>query len=322
MRQTLPRAIRLLALALLLVTGAPGPRAEPRAPTPSLTDATPRECGLASRPPGVHLHRLESHLLGRSLPVLVLAPDRAPGERLPLLILLHGLGARPAAWLDAGIHARLAAAAQDGALRRAVVAIPTGEDGYWTDWADGAHPWGRMVVEEVLPAVQAAYDTRPGPASTAIAGVSMGGFGALSLGLRHPERFGAIVALSPTDMVIAVQDEPTRRVYRDVFGTPPDPAAVRAVNPRDLVLAGAGAGQRIILIVGDAEPRKFSEGTRLLAEALAERGAPPDLRVVAGGRHDFSTTWARASQRWWMERLEEAWTQAGAAPSPREPALP
>lgn len=304
-------ALATLSAALLLWPALVG--ADP------LREAPPRACGLASRPAGVHTHLLDSRLLGRALPLLVWEPPGlAAGERAPLIVLLHGLGARPATWLEGPrIHEQLAAAMRAGALRRAIVALPTGEDGYWTDWTDGAHPWGRVVVEEVVPAVRAAYPTLETPATTAIAGVSMGAFGALSLGLRHPEVFGTIVALSPTDMALAVEDEPGRKVYRDVFGSPADPAAVRAVNPRDLVAAGAGGGQHVILVVGDAEPRKFAEGTPALARALEERHVPVVLRVVPGGRHDFATTWTRSTQRWWMERLQEAWPSRPDAPDAR-----
>jgi pimeloyl-ACP methyl ester carboxylesterase len=54
------------------------------------------------------------------------------------------------------------------------------------------------ILEEVIAAVDARYRTLPRREGRALMGGSMGGYGALLGGILHPERFGAVVALSPS----------------------------------------------------------------------------------------------------------------------------
>lgn len=60
----------------------------------------------------------------------------------------------------------------------------------------GADRYGRMVVEEIKPFIDAVYRTRPDRAM--LGGSSLGGLVSLYLGLRHPEVFSALVAVSPS----------------------------------------------------------------------------------------------------------------------------
>lgn len=57
--------------------------------------------------------------------------------------------------------------------------------------------WERWVVHDVVAYVDAHYRTLPDAASRGLAGDSMGGCGALHVAMRHPERFGAVYAISP-----------------------------------------------------------------------------------------------------------------------------
>ena len=57
--------------------------------------------------------------------------------------------------------------------------------------------WASAIVGDLVPAIDARYRTLPSAASRGIAGFSMGGYGALSLAMAHPDVFGAVYALSP-----------------------------------------------------------------------------------------------------------------------------
>jgi predicted alpha/beta superfamily hydrolase len=58
--------------------------------------------------------------------------------------------------------------------------------------------YGRFLIEEVKPFIDAAYRTRSGPESTGVCGSSMGGLISLELTRRHPQVFGKCAALSPS----------------------------------------------------------------------------------------------------------------------------
>ena len=58
--------------------------------------------------------------------------------------------------------------------------------------------YGRLLIDELKPLVDAAYRTCPGPRDTALGGSSLGGLISLFLGLERPDVFGKIAALSPS----------------------------------------------------------------------------------------------------------------------------
>src|SRR5687768_2763824 len=59
-----------------------------------------------------------------------------------------------------------------------------------------ADQYGRMLIEEIKPFIDREYRTRTDPGSTGLAGSSLGGLLTLHLGIRHPQVFGKIAALS------------------------------------------------------------------------------------------------------------------------------
>lgn len=275
------------ALVSLLWAGAVCAKAPlPQAPSPL--------------PAGVTEYTVVAPRLGGTVRYLVWLPAAAKGRRdLPLIVMLHGLGGTPRGMLAHGrLTERLDAAIASGLLPPCAAVIPEGRDGYWTNWLDGEHPWADIITKRVLPAVQRRFPVAKDPRKVVIMGPSMGGFGALSVGLANPKLFGVIVALSPTDMAFAIAATPMRDVYTNVFGVPANMAAVRRVNPYHLARAGKGAGQHILLAYGSKEPRKFNAGSARLARELRRRKRNIEVLIVKGGRHGWASTWAQAHGFW------------------------
>ena len=246
-------------------------------------------------------------------------PHPAPKPARRMLVLLHGLGGDPLSWLDLGrIVERLDKAGKAAGLRGCLVVMPAGGDGYWADWVDGHHPYGTLVLRVVADAARR-YKMHPAAADVALVGVSMGGFGALSIGLLHPERFGFVAGLSATDLDIAVRKGPIRPVYRQVLGDPPRPAALKRVNPYQLVVAGRGrAEQRFLVSYGSREAAKFRQGGERLVAAMGARKLRVVGQEVKGGRHGWSSSWAQAHPLW-IKELGQFWrptAKAVGAPTP------
>jgi S-formylglutathione hydrolase FrmB len=129
---------------------------------------------------------IQSQAVGRDLGVNVVEPAReGPRGERPLLVFLHGRGGSDESFT--GTEAVFEGLAKLGA-RAPVVAFPDGGDhGYWHDRDEGG--WGRYVMREVIPTVVERFGVDP--RRIAIGGISMGGFGAYDLGLKHPRRFCA-----------------------------------------------------------------------------------------------------------------------------------
>lgn len=140
------------------------------------------------------------------------------GKPLPALYLLHGLSDDHTAWLRNSLIARYA--------RQYAVAVimPAVNRSFYTDMAHGAKYW--TFISEELPRVMEAIfplmKTRDGRFA---AGLSMGGYGAMKLGLRCPERYAAVAALSAPlmlhQMADAAPSQPNElmREMMDIFGS-------------------------------------------------------------------------------------------------------
>ena len=123
----------------------------------------------------------QSRALDRVSTYTAFVPD-AGEPPFALLYQLHGMSDDHRAWL---YKSNLLRAVEGLPL---VVVMPSGENSYWVDGFE------RLVVEDVAASVARTWRVRDGRA--AIGGLSMGGYGAIRLGLKYPERFASVFAHS------------------------------------------------------------------------------------------------------------------------------
>jgi len=81
-----------------------------------------------------------------------------------------------------------------------IVVSPNGDSGYWSDWyndgAGGPPMYETYVIDQLLPLIDAHFRTIADRAHRVLAGVSMGGYGAMMLAARHPDLFSAVSSIS------------------------------------------------------------------------------------------------------------------------------
>ena len=172
------------------------PRVEPPTPGLRLVDDQP----LTGR---LHELTFDSAAMGREVHTDVLLPegyDPHGQRRYPVLLLLHGHGGRYTDWPDHGVE-------QIVGDRPLIVVMPDGGyDGWYSDWygtdraggTDGppAPAWETFHLDELLPWVESHYAAVGTRAGRFVAGLSMGGFGAMSYAARHPDRFAVAGSFS------------------------------------------------------------------------------------------------------------------------------
>jgi S-formylglutathione hydrolase FrmB len=126
--------------------------------------------------------------------VRVLVPRDAaehPERRYPALYLLHGSQGDASGWTD------LQAERLTEGLGVVVVMPDGGSTGWYTNWFGGGQPqWERFHVQQLIPWIDAHEPTIAARGKRAIAGLSMGGFGAMSYAARHPDLFVAAASYS------------------------------------------------------------------------------------------------------------------------------
>jgi S-formylglutathione hydrolase FrmB len=220
-----------IAAAVLAAAGCCAPAASPAAASPPLRLT-------ASRALDGRLRELtfRTPLVAGPTRVRILLPaDYARSKRrYPVLYLLHGAADDYRSWTDKGDAERLTTG-----LRLIVVMPDTGPTGGYTDWynggAGGPPEWETYHIDELLPWVDRHFRTLPRRSERAVAGLSMGGFGAMSYAARHPDLFGAAASVSgavdtnnPLDIAVTGDD---------VFGPrPTQQLRWRAHDPWDLAV--------------------------------------------------------------------------------------
>jgi enterochelin esterase-like enzyme len=142
---------------------------------------------------------------GRQQPVDVYLPPgyaTHPGERYPVVYLLHGFPGVPGSYFRAG---RLGVVEDillaKHLIRPAILVAPFGSTGVFTDkeWANGVHPhegWETYLARDVVRSVDAHYRTIPAGLARALVGLSEGGYGALNIGVHHPGEFRVLESWS------------------------------------------------------------------------------------------------------------------------------
>lgn len=159
----------------------------------------------------------------------------------------------------------------------------------------GADAYGRMLVDELKPFIDAAYRTKPGREHTGIGGSSLGGLVSLYLGLRRGDVFGRVLAMSPSLWWGKCW------LLRNVDGL------------------ARGPKSKIWIDAGTLEGANTDCNAEALRDALAVRGFAPGEEVefmrAEGARH---------SEQDWAHRVHHGlrWTFAARAGQKVGPARP
>jgi putative tributyrin esterase len=144
--------------------------------------------------PAVETVQFRSPLVSKTLPYNVILPRdyrRSRRSQYPVLYLLHGLSGHYTDWVT---RANIAAYA---AQYRMIVVTPEGNDGWYTDSASvPADKYESYILRELIPDVDKRYRTIPARYGRGIAGLSMGGYGALKFGLKSPGNFAFVGSMS------------------------------------------------------------------------------------------------------------------------------
>jgi S-formylglutathione hydrolase FrmB len=286
---------------------------------------------------------LWSYALGTVKKVQVYLPPSYDGSsaRYPVAYYLHGWSGDESNWVKAGRINTTMDSLVAGGMREMIVVMPDGDDSWWTtsfalpdvpgclrtlpnyagDGSSYCVPWPHYddyVNYDLVRHVDATYRTRADRAHRGIAGLSMGGFGAVLLALQYPETFAAAASHSGVvwplewapegvlDRPAGTADSTWTRIWnnavgrsiRSVFGR--DTAAWYSRDPArmlDRAKARGAALPALKVDCGTGDP--FLAGNRAFRDALRARGVTLTYDEHPGV-HDWAywRTHARESLAW------------------------
>jgi len=123
-------------------------------------------------------------------------PNWQLGERLPLVVFLHGGGGSHFSFERYGAPEYLDSEINAGRLPRFILVTPNGDNGFWENWADGSKHYRDWVLNDIVPTVKKTYQTLECPEHCHLAGISMGGFGVLRFAYFARRDFSSVSAIS------------------------------------------------------------------------------------------------------------------------------
>lgn len=139
------------------------------------------------------------YLKGRG-DVLVFHPSGAlPQRSIPIVILLHGVYGSAWSWVGkGGVHLQAEELIEAGKLPPCIIAMPS--DGLWGDGsgyvAHDGYDFEKWIAEDVPELLIQSIEEADEGSPFFISGLSMGGFGAMKIGAKYPERFRAFTGHS------------------------------------------------------------------------------------------------------------------------------
>jgi putative tributyrin esterase len=145
----------------------------------------------SAEPPRARTIEYDSPSVGRTLKCTIILPVdyETSGRRYPVLYLLHGYSGDYTSWSRHGVEH----AAEPYSW---IVVLPDGGNSWFVNWAASEHgeknDWEDAIIKDLIGYVDGHFRTVAARQGRAINGLSMGGYGALALGLRHPEMFCSV----------------------------------------------------------------------------------------------------------------------------------
>jgi putative tributyrin esterase len=233
-----------------------------------------------------------STALNREMSYRVLMPaSLSPGTRLAVVYLLHGGDGDFRDWSNYSDVSRFAE-------HEFILVMPEGDESYYTNSTE--HPQDRYedyIVNDLISDVETRFPVASGRANRAIAGLSMGGFGAVKLALKHPDLFAFAGGLS------SALDVPSRpfsfkrigqyRHYESIFG--PWGSGTRRDNDPYVLARSADPAETPYLFLTCGDKESLLPANRSFAKILEERKFRCEFHVVPGG-HNWNQ---------WNARLDE-----------------
>jgi len=207
-----------------------------------------------------------------------------------VLYLLHGLSD------DYSVWARRTSIDRYAGDYNVIVVMPDGARGFYTDAREGEKQW-TFLTEELPQVVSSLFPVSTKPEDTYVAGLSMGGYGALKWAFREPEKFAGAAGLSSvTDIhhwmsmsknILGIKDEMVR-IFGNEILPEDDLFAILKKDPKGVL--------KLKLFMACGFHDFMLEDNIHLRDCLRTAGCPNFHYEESEGAHDWT---------FWDQKIQE-----------------
>jgi len=225
----------------------------------------------------------------------------------PVVYFLHGLNNDETSWTVeryGHVQNTLEQMMLSGKVPEFVMVHPRGDNSFYCNYIDGSKRYEDLISQELVTLMETRYRAKKGRENRAIAGTSMGGYGALKIAMKYPDRYAAVAGQSPIIFPGSAppemsEDVKSSRFYTffinmmtPIFGNPVRQDLWEANHPSALARSGKLGGLRIYFDYG-MEDRyipmiHLDEGCRDLDRILTDQKIPHTFKVHPGEPHGWA----------------------------------
>lgn len=147
----------------------------------------------------VESHYFQSTILGQKINYSVILPENyyKSTEKYPVIYLLHGIGGDGESWIKRCNFNKLIDSLKEcNLILDFIYVMPDARNSYYINNYNNSFRYESFFVDEFIPTIDSVFRTNPSTSNRTIMGLSMGGFGAVTLGVKHPEIFGSVISMS------------------------------------------------------------------------------------------------------------------------------
>jgi len=220
---------------------------------------------------------------------VVLPPGWRPGQPALLMVFLHDGWGTQKSFRKHNLASIATTLMRSGVIPPVVIASPRHRGTFIVDSPRAAME--TFVADDLVPALEREFPGAGGSRGRrSVWGISLGGYGALKMALRHPEVFGRVAALAPWVQPLDWDDYErnrtwwSRRLLGPVFGASREESRFE-VNDLYRIAASADPAEVPPLYLRTGGDDKWEPGAAKLVEELRGRGVAVDYASIPGARH-------------------------------------
>ncbi len=233
--------------------------------------------------------------------------SKEPSRTYPVIYFLHGLNNDETSWTVeryGHVQNTVEQMMLSGQLPEFILVHPRGDNSFYCNYIDGSKRYEDLLTQELIGYMESSYRAKKGRANRAIAGTSMGGYGALKIAMKYPDRYAAVVGQSPIifpgpNPLALPEEMKNSRFYSffvnmmtPIFGNPIRQDLWDANNPLVLAKNRKLDGLKIYFDYGTDDRYipmiHLDEGCKALDRILTDEQVPHTFKIHPGEPHGWA----------------------------------
>src|SRR5579859_1712507 len=214
--------------------------------------------------------------------------DAQPARKFPVVYFLHGLGGDHTFLVAAGGWSLIEGLEERKRIGEIVVITPDADSTFYINAKNGNTRYEDFFIRDFVPQMEKHFRLLSTRSGRAIAGISMGGYGALRFAFKYPQMFAAVSAQMPAlleELPHGSGDVGLTVFLGNAFGSPLNERFWKENTPFVFARTANLQGLKIYFDCGDQDNYGFNAAARQLDKLLTARHVAHEAHIYPGGHN-------------------------------------